>query len=61
MIVMGIISYRVKQNLTIYIGQVLKRRGRGSLTGSICPIGRIGVATNSKSSQENICHGMSLQ
>ena len=34
MIVMGIISYRVKQNLTIYIGEVLKRRGRGILTGA---------------------------
>ena len=46
MVVMSIISYQIKQNLIIYIGEVLKRRGRGSLTGRICPINRIGVATN---------------
>ena len=34
LIVMGIISYRIKQHLTIYIGEVLARSGRGSLTGS---------------------------
>ena len=46
---MGIISYRIKQNLTIYIGEVLARRGHGSLTTNhSCPTGRIAVATNFK-------------
>ena len=59
---MGIIAKQnPKQRLTIYIGEVLTRRGRGSLTGSICPTGKIGVVTNSKSSQENICHVIGLQ
>ena len=59
---MGIIAKQnPKQRLTIYIGEVLTRRGRGSLTGSICPMGRIGVVTNSKSSQGNICHVIGLQ
>ena len=31
--VMGIISYQIKQNLIIYIGELLECRGRGSLTG----------------------------
>ena len=31
---MGIISYRIKQHLTIYIGEVLARSGLDSLTGS---------------------------
>ena len=30
---MGIISFQIKQHLTIYIGEVLARMGRGSLTG----------------------------
>ena len=32
--VMGIIIYQIKQHLTIYIGEVLARRGCSSLTGS---------------------------
>ena len=31
---MSIISYQIKQHLTIYIGEVLARSGRGSLTDS---------------------------
>ena len=32
--VMGIISYWIKQRPTIYIAEILARRGRGSLTVS---------------------------
>ena len=31
---MGIISYGIKQNFTIYIGEVLARSGRDGLAGS---------------------------
>ena len=44
---MGIIAKQnPKQILTIYIGEVLTRRVRASLTGSIYPMGKIGVVTN---------------
>ena len=32
--VMDIISYQIKQHLTIYTGEVLARSGHGSLIGS---------------------------
>ena len=48
---MGIISYRIKQHLNIYIGEVLARSGGGSLTDGILELSLI-----SKRSQENICH-----
>ena len=68
LIVMGIISYRIKQHLTIYIGEVLARSGRGSLTGyhvntadHNCPADKIGVASNFKNLRENISDRVCLQ